>query len=407
MKKFLFLCSFVFLAASIASAQVLSKDKSSFIEKKPSYYDEIEKEAESFKSKPAKEKKSFKVDFTGVNLPKSTTEFTTYWHNEPISQGITGTCWSFSTCSYFESEIYRLHKKEIRLSPIYIAYWEYVEKVKRFVKERGNSVFGEGSEGNAVKRIMMQYGAVPFDSYSGLKPGQKFHDHSAMFSEMETYLEYVKKNAAWNEAEVVNNIKSIMNHYLLPPPEKFTYKGKDYTPAEFFKNEVKLNMDDYIDVLSLKQQPYYKKVVYPVPDNWWFDSSYVNVPLDEFMKLIKAGVRNGYTIVIGGDVSEAGLDSYNKAAIVPTFDIPKEYIDEDARQFRFSNETTTDDHGIHIVGYTEKDGMDWYLIKDSGSGSRNIDELGYLYFREDYIKLKIMDFMVHKDAVGSLLSKVN
>jgi bleomycin hydrolase len=407
MKKFLLLSAFCVLAASVTSAQVLTTDKGSFKEKKASYYDEIEKEANSFKAKPAKEKKSFKVDFTGINVPKSNSEFKTYWHTDPISQGVTGTCWSFSTCSYFESEIYRLHKREIRLSPIYIAYWEYVEKVKRYVQERGESVFGEGSEGNAVKRIMKQYGAVPFDAYSGLKPGQKFHDHSAMFAEMDTYLENVKKSAAWDEAEVVANIKAIMNHYLLPPPEKFTYNGKEYTPAEFFKKEVDLNMDDYIDVLSLKQQPYFKHVVYPVPDNWWFDSSYVNVPLDEFMKIIKSAVRNGYTVVIGGDVSEAGLDSYSKAAIVPTFDIPKEYINEDARQFRFSNETTTDDHGIHIVGYTEKDGLDWFLIKDSGSGSRNIGQLGYLYFREDYVKLKIMDFMVHKDALGNLLSKVN
>jgi bleomycin hydrolase len=50
--------------------------------------------------------------------------------------------------------------------------------------------------------------------------------------------------------------------------------------------------------------------------------------------------------------------------------------------------------------------MDWYLIKDSGSGSRNSGEQGYLFFRDDYIKLKIMDFMVHKAEVGDLLSKL-
>jgi bleomycin hydrolase len=123
------------------------------------------------------------------------------------------------------------------------------------------------------------------------------------------------------------------------------------------------------------------------------------------MKTIRNAVRKGFTIAIGGDVSEPGYDSWAEVAVVPTFDIPSEYINEDARQFRFSNETTTDDHGIHIVGYKEQNGKDWYLIKDSGAGSRNGNNKGYYFYHEDYVKLKIMDFMVHKDAVGDLLDK--
>jgi len=64
---------------------------------------------------------------------------------------------------------------------------------------------------------------------------------------------------------------------------------------------------------------------------------------------------------------------------------------------------------MHLVGYLEKDGKDWYLIKDSSAGSRNNDsnasEYGYYFFSEDYVKLKMMDFMVHKDAVKDLLGK--
>jgi bleomycin hydrolase len=52
-----------------------------------------------------------------------------------------------------------------------------------------------------------------------------------------------------------------------------------------------------------------------------------------------------------------------------------------------------------------KDGKDWYLIKDSGSGSRDGNNYGYYFYNEDYVKLKMMDFMVHKDAVKDLLKK--
>jgi bleomycin hydrolase len=126
--------------------------------------------------------------------------------------------------------------------------------------------------------------------------------------------------------------------------------------------------------------------------------------------VIKKALKAGYTIAVGGDVSEAGFLRDKNAAVIPSFDIPSAAIDENARQFRFSNETTTDDHGMHIVGYLEKDGVTWFLVKDSGSGSRTggmekNKNFGYYFFHEDYVKLKMMDFMVHKDMMKDLLPK--
>jgi len=123
------------------------------------------------------------------------------------------------------------------------------------------------------------------------------------------------------------------------------------------------------------------------------------------MECLKNAVKTGYTVSIGGDVSEPGYNSDLKVGVIPTFDIPREYIDENARQFRFSNRTTTDDHGIHIVGYTIDNGDWWFIIKDSGSGARNTEPVGYRFIREDYIKLKWMGFTVHRSAVEDLLKK--
>ena len=153
------------------------------------------------------------------------------------------------------------------------------------------------------------------------------------------------------------------------------------------------------------EKPYYQKVEYDVPDNWWHSKEYYNVPLDQFMSILKNAIRNGYTMALGGDTSEPGYEGHAGVAVVPSFDIPADAIDESSRQFRFSNHTTTDDHGIHLVGYTEKDGTDWYLIKDSGSGSRNNSHPGYYFYREDYVKLKMMGFTVHRDAATEILKK--
>jgi len=340
-----------------------------------------------------------------MELPTSKDQFKSYWFNEPISQGRTGTCWCFSTTSFFESEVYRLHQKKVKISEMYTVYWEYVEKAKRFVSERGNSAFEEGSEANAVPRIWKMYGAVPEEVYTGLLPGQKFHDHKEMIKEMQTYLDNIKNTNAWDEEEAVTVIKSIMKHYMGEPPTEFYYESIKYSPKEFLNNYLQLELDDYVDILSYMQQPYYQQVEYEVEDNWWHSKDYYNVPLNVFIEALKNNIRNGYTMAIGGDVSEAGYDSWHKVAVVPSFDIPSDYIDESARQFRFSNKTTTDDHGIHLVGYLEMDGKDWYLIKDSGAGSRNTGDKGFYYYQEDYLKLKIMDFMVHKDAVENILKK--
>lgn len=406
-RTILFLIIPILFVSTKVFSQNENKTKAVFVEPKSEFYEEMSKEIENFNTPAKATNKVFKVDFTGMDLPKSLSEFTSYWHNPPVSQGQTGTCWAFSTTSYFESEINRLYKKEIKISVMFTVYWEYVEKTRRFIQERGNSVFGEGSEANAVPRIYNKYGAVPLDAYTGLKPGQVFHDHSKMFDEMNNYLQTIKKNNSWNEEEAVSTIKDIMNHYMGVPPSKVNYDGNEYTPKEFFENVMKLKLDDFVDIVSYTQEPFNQKVEYTVPDNWWHSKDYYNVPLETYMKIIKYAIRNGYTIAIGGDVSEPGYDSHSKCAIIPTFDIPSEYINDDARMFRFNNGTTGDDHGIHVVGYMTKNGKDWYLIKDSGAGSKNVEPKGYYFYSEDYVKLKMMDFMVHKDALGNLVNVEN
>jgi bleomycin hydrolase len=406
MHKFLCLIFFfgiVLCAIHSSPAQVERRDRALFVEPKNEFMDSVRKAADQFINTEESKKKSMRMDFTGISHPAMPEEFTQYWHNKPVSQAISGMCWCFSTTSFYESEIYRLTKREIKLSELYTVYWEYVEKTRRFIQERGNSVFGEGSEANAVSRIWKTYGIVPADAYSGKKPGQIFHDHRKLFTEMNDYLNSVKTTNTWNEETAVATIKSILNHYIGEPPKTVSVAGKTMTPQEYFAKIVRLNLDDYIECISLREKPYYQMAEYEVSDNWWHSKEYYNIPLDEFMAGLRKSVRSGYTVCLGGDVSEPGIDGHEGVAMVPSFDIPSAYIDENARQYRFNNGTTGDDHGIHLVGYLEKDGKDWYLIKDSGSGSRNNKHPGYYFYQEDYVKLKMLGYLVHKNAIKDLI----
>ena len=418
MRKFIY----VFFLLSIVNcimltvncmAQDVSKDKGKMEDIKEGtgyYYETIMKDTRANEPETTpKVTKRFEVDFRGIDLPNKYDLYKTYWHNTPISQGNSGTCWDFSTTSFYESEVYRLTKQKVKLSEMYTAYWEYVEKATRYIKERGNSAFSEGSEGNAVTRIYKTYGIVPLSAYIGKAHGEKFCNHATMFNEMNLYLQSLKRDNNWNEELAISTIKSILNNYLGVPPEEITIDGKKYTPKQYLKDVLKLNMDDYADIVSYMQEPFWEKVEYEVEDNWWHSKDYYNVPLADFAKAVSTAIREGYTIAIGGDISEPGFSREKQAGIIPSFDIPSAYIDDDAREMRFADKSTTDDHGLHLVGYYVKDGKDWYLLKDSGSGSRNNDEnakeFGYYFISQDYLKLKIMDITVNKEAVKDLLTK--
>lgn len=396
------------MLSSVASFAQDRKDAASYGNApKNEFYEGITKANDAYFADKPEEHKKMMMDLTGIDYPKSTSEFTIVTADKPVSQGSTGTCWCFSTTSFYESEIYRLHKKHVSLSEMYTVYWQYVEKAKEYVHTRGASVFDEGSETNATQDMMKQYGMVPLEAYTGMKKGQPYHDHVKMVNEMKSYLENVKKENAWNMHVVVRTIKDIMDHYMGTPPESFSYEGKEYTPQEFVKKVAGLNPDDYVTFMSLKSEPMWARAEYKVGDNWWHSKDFYNVPLNDFMEVVINSLKNGYSIAIGGDVSESGINLKEGVMMIPSYDIPSSYINDDARLVRFLNGATTDDHAMHIVGYTKKGNAYWFLVKDSGSGGHNNPgHNGYWFMHEDYVKLKMMTATVNKNAVGKVMSKM-
>jgi len=351
---------------------------------------------------------TLRFDLSGISRPSGPDAFTTRaWHFPPAPQYLTGTCWSFSTTSFLESEIRRVHGREIRLSEMWSAYWEYVAKARGYVASRGATVFEEGSQSAAVMRALGEHGIVPRSAYDGVAAEDGRFNHALMHEAMQRFLEWCKDEGFWDEEIIIAMIRRILDQTMGPPPESVAWEGREYTPHQFMTQVCGLEPQDYVDVMSTLSVQFWQRGEYRVPDNWWRDEGYINVPLDVWLGVILKALTTGHSLVIGGDVSEPGLNGFEDVALVPTFDIPGDYIDQHAREFRFYNATSTDDHGIHMVGHLRLDGHDWFLIKDSNRSSRHGKFKGYYMYRDDYVRLKMLTIMVHRDVVAEILERVD
>jgi len=345
------------------------------------------------------------MDFSSIRFPKPISVYHPVYHTPPIRQDTTNTCWCFATTSMMESELKRLGRGEIGLSRMYTVYWEYVEKVRRFVQTKGNSLVAPGSQPNAVVLRMQKYGAVPADQYTGLIGGATVLDERKMVQEITHHLDYIRLHQLWYEDQAVANVRMILDRYMGAPPESFSYQGRTFTPLQFSENVLSLPLSDYVSFISFLKYPFWSQNSYPVPDNWWKSQDYYNVPLADFYQAIISAIQQGFSISIAGDVSEAGRYGPADLAVIPTFDLPAAYINQDSREFRFNNLTSTDDHDLHLIGYTSLHGQDWFLIKDSAASAWKGEYPGYYFFSGDYVRLKMLAFMVHKDGVKELLEK--
>jgi bleomycin hydrolase len=341
----------------------------------------------------------------------------------------TGTCWSFSTLSFFESEMIRLGKPEVDLSEMFVVRNTYSDKAKRYVRLHGEGSFSAGGAFHDAKNVMINYGIVPEQVYNGLNYGETKHVHGEMDNMLKQQVDVVIENKNKKLSTVWNQpVEGTLDSYLGKLPESFEYEGKNYTPKSFASDFVGLNMNDYIEITSYTHHPFYTEFVLEVPDNWSWDNVY-NVPVNELEAIIDNSLANGYTVVWAADVSEKGFVTSNKGVAVLPAAVPSEMSDaeiarwealperekekelykldkpvpeiqvtQEMRQAAFDNYETTDDHGMHIVGTAKnQEGKVFYKVKNSW-GDYN-EYKGFFYVSKPYVNLKTMCIMVHKDAV--------
>ncbi len=354
-------------------------------------------------------------------------KFTTVKANPITSiknQNRSSTCWSFSGLGYLESELLREGKGEYDLSEMFVVHHTMLDRAEHYVRLHGDSSFSPGGSFYDIIYCLKNYGLVPQEAMPGIKYGEKLPVHNELDAVAKAYIDAIAKKPhkkltpVWKEG-----LCKIYDNYLGECPQKFTYKGVEYTPKTFAAS-LGLNADDYVSITSYTHHPFYTKFALLIQDNWRMALSY-NLPLDEMMRVMNKAVENGYTFAWGSDVSEYGF-TRDGIAVLPDVDNadltgsdmahwtglrPSEKAKELAekpckelevtqqmRQKAYDNWETTDDHGMIIYGIAkDQNGKKYFMVKNSW-GTKNKYK-GTWYASEAFVAYKTMNILINKHAI--------
>lgn len=347
-------------------------------------------------------------------------------------QNRSGTCWSYSTISFIESELIRMGKGEYDLSEMFVVHHTMMDRAVNYVRFHGESSFAPGGSAYDVMYCIKNYGIVPQEAMPGIMYGDTLPVHTELDLVAGGYVKALASSKLKKLTKVwQKGLEAIYNTYLGECPKEFVYNGVTYTPMSFAQM-LGLNPDDYVSITSYTHHPFYTRFALEVPDNWRLDMMY-NVPLADLMAIIDNAINKGYTMAWGADVSEIGftrkgigvmpdadkgadltgsdmarwlgLSADNKKKELTSKPLPEMTITQEMRQEAYDNWETTDDHGMQIFGIAnDQNGKLYYMVKNSW-GTLRSDYKGIWYVSRAFMEYKTNDILVHKDAIPKDIKK--
>lgn len=271
-----------------------------------------------------------------------------YFSNKVKIKGITdqkssGRCWLYTGLNVIRVKVieeYDLEKFE--LSQTYPFFWDQLEKANLFlegiIKTADKPLddkmvdwllkhpINDGGQWTGVVDIVEKYGLVPSEIMPDTKNSEstrwmtrllkrKLREDAIVLRNMNK--EGKSKKAMYvKKTEMLGEVYRILVFCLGEPPASFEWRYKttdgnlselkNYTPLSFYKDFVKVNLDDYVMLMNDPSRDYYK--LYEIDyDRHIFEGNnwkYVNLPCNEIKIFAKNSIIDNEAMYFSCDVGK-------------------------------------------------------------------------------------------------------
>lgn len=352
------------------------------------------------------------------------------------NQKSTGRCWLFTGLNVIRQKAReKLNAKEFEFSQNYDFFFDQLEKanltLEGFIETRKKAdddesvkwlyqnALGDGGVWSMMVDIVEKYGVVPKSVMPDTKHGEstgamtrmvrtKLREDGYRLRQMHQQGKSVKV-LRQAKTEMLGEVYRLLAMHLGEPPATFEWRYEDkdgkvselkaYTPQEFFKNVVDVNLRDYVMLMNDPTRPFDK--YYEIDrDRDLFEGTnwtYVNLRNDELKKYAKKSLLAGEPMYFSCDVGKQ-MDREDGILDVETYDYESLYGVSFGmnKAERILTGESGSSHGMNLVGVdTLADGSTckWLLENSWGPSAGH---KGYLIMTDKWFDEYGFRLVVHK-----------
>ncbi len=320
-------------------------------------------------------------------------------------QKSSGRCWLFTGLNVLRAAaIEKYDLGDFRFSQSYCFFWDQLEKANLFLqavidtRDKGfddrevdwlfSNPLSDGGTFTGVADLVTKYGLVP----SGVMPeSYAANNTSALTAQLKTLLRKdglrlretppgVKKKdiPAYLESQKVEMLKDIYHILALAygmPPKSFEWRGRTYTPVEFYNELLGYDLTGGYVMLMNDPSREYGKVYEIQYDRHTYDGHnwlYVNLPVERIKEMAIASVKAGKAMYFSCDVAKY-LNRSNGVADLRNYDYESLLgvdLSMDKRE-RVLTHSSGSSHAMTLIAVDLRDGVPqkWMVENSWGASS--------------------------------------
>lgn len=347
------------------------------------------------------------------------------------NQKQSGRCWLFTGLNVLRAAAIDMHDLgEFQFSQNYCFFWDQLEKANLFLQaiidtrdlditDRrvdwlfGNPI-GDGGTFTGVANLVTKYGVVPSDVMPETFVSNATSNMSAQLrtllrqdglrlretpsgvkaKDLPAYLEKQK-------TEMLKEVYHILALCLGVPPAEFEYKGKTYTPQQFYKEMVGFDLENNYVMLMNDPSREYGKVYEIEYDRHTYDGQnwlYVNLPIERIKEMAIASIKANKAMYFSCDVAKF-LDRPKGVADLKNFDYESLLgvrFTMDKKE-RILTHASGSSHAMTLVAVDLKEGVPQKWMVENSWGNTGYN--GFLIMTDEWFNEYMFRLVVEKQFV--------